>query len=90
MVPSLTNLQFLKPLFSTYTIWHFSFAVACCALVLLCRFVQSHAKARAQFPGPPVKNFWMGNLHETMADNVHEKVHSSKYSLSEFNLFYSG
>lgn len=43
-------------------------------LVILLRFFYQYRKSRAQFPGPPIKNFWVGNLDETMADNVHEKV----------------
>ena len=46
------------------------------ALVTL-RFLTSYQKARKQFPGPPIKNFWTGNLDQTLADNVHEKVRSS-------------
>lgn len=38
------------------------------------RFVHFYVRARSQFPGPPVKNFWVGNLDQTMANNVHEKV----------------
>lgn len=38
------------------------------------RFVYLYIRARYEFPGPPVKNFWTGNLDQTMADNVHEKV----------------
>lgn len=43
-------------------------------LILLLRFIYFYVRARNQFPGPPVKNFWTGNLDQTMADNVHEKV----------------
>ena len=44
------------------------------ALVALVPFTYLYVRARYQFPGPPVKNFWTGNLDQTMADNVHEKV----------------
>lgn len=30
--------------------------------------------ARLQFPGPPVKNVWIGNLDQTMMPDIHEKV----------------
>lgn len=40
----------------------------------LLRFVYAYVQARSQFPGPPVKSFWVGNLDQTMANNVHEKV----------------
>ncbi|KAJ8119553.1 hypothetical protein ONZ43_g3518 [Nemania bipapillata] len=33
----------------------------------------SYTRARLQFPGPPVKNFLIGNLDQTMANDVHEK-----------------
>ncbi|KAI3324061.1 cytochrome P450 46A1 [Xylariaceae sp. AK1471] len=48
-------------------------AVAIVTGTLLLRFVWSYWTARLQFPGPPVRNFWVGNLDQTMADNVHEK-----------------
>ena len=44
------------------------------ALILLGRFVYLYIRARNEFRGPPVKNFWTGNLDQTMADNVHEKA----------------
>ena len=44
------------------------------ALIAVARFIYIYVRARLQFPGPPVKNFWTGNLDQTMADNVHEKV----------------
>ena len=43
-------------------------------LIAVARFIYIYVRARLQFPGPPVKNFWTGNLDQTMADNVHEKV----------------
>lgn len=36
-------------------------------------FVFEYVKARRQFPGPPVANFWTGNLTETLTEDVHEK-----------------
>ncbi|KAL8659388.1 MAG: hypothetical protein Q9226_000464 [Calogaya cf. arnoldii] len=42
-------------------------------LIVLVTFIYRYVRARCQFPGPPVKNFWTGNLDQTMADNVHEK-----------------
>lgn len=47
--------------------------VACTAVL---RFIVSYTRARRQFPGPPVKNWFVGNLGETMANDVHEKVTS--------------
>lgn len=47
------------------------------------RFAISYAKARAQFPGPPVKNFWIGNLNDTMSDEVHKKVGQLSFSVIE-------
>lgn len=44
------------------------------ALIAVVRFTYVYVRARYEFPGPPVKNFWIGNLDQTMADNVHEKV----------------
>ncbi|KAI0864078.1 cytochrome P450 46A1 [Xylaria cubensis] len=46
-------------------------AVVACTILL--RFIISYTRARLQFPGPPVKNFLVGNLDQTMADDVHEK-----------------
>ncbi|KAL8812287.1 MAG: hypothetical protein Q9223_001156 [Gallowayella weberi] len=43
------------------------------ALIKAVHFIYVYVRARYQFPGPPVKNFWTGNLDQTMADNVHEK-----------------
>lgn len=40
----------------------------------ICRFTYFYVRARSQFPGPPIKNFWIGNLDQTMADNVDKKV----------------
>ncbi|KAL9126809.1 MAG: hypothetical protein Q9217_004204 [Psora testacea] len=40
---------------------------------MMVRFTCVYIRARHEFPGPPVKNFWTGNLDQTMADNVHEK-----------------
>lgn len=44
--------------------------VACTAVL---RFIVSYTRARRQFPGPPVKNWFVGNLNQTMANDVHEK-----------------
>jgi hypothetical protein len=52
-------------------------AIAAMALIAIVRFVLVYIRARCEFPGPPVKNFWTGNLDHTMADNVHEKVGQS-------------
>ena len=41
---------------------------------LFIRFVKSYNAARNQFPGPPVRNFFVGNLDQMMGDDVHEKV----------------
>lgn len=49
-------------------------ATAVVAGVLFLRFLLSYTRARLQFPGPPVKNFLIGNLDQTMANDVHEKV----------------
>ena len=38
------------------------------------RLLHGYQRARKQFPGPPIKSFWTGNLHQTLADDVHEKV----------------
>ncbi len=51
-----------------------SLAVLSVLSSLLLRFLYIYFKARSQFPGPPVKNFWVGNLDQTVADNVNEKV----------------
>lgn len=50
------------------------FSVVLITAPLLIQWAVRHVRARAQFPGPPVKSFWMGNLDETMSDDVHEKV----------------
>lgn len=42
-------------------------------MIMVVRFMYVYIRARYEFPGPPVKNFWTGNLDQTMADNVHEK-----------------
>ncbi|KAJ5721213.1 uncharacterized protein N7483_009147 [Penicillium malachiteum] len=55
-------------------------------LSLLIRFIHQYRKARAQFPGPPVKSFWVGNLDQTMTDDVHEKVPPPPYKLSRIVL----
>lgn len=49
------------------------FVVAFIAFCLMLRFICFYLRARSQFPGPPVKNFWIGNLDQTMANNVDEK-----------------
>ncbi|KAL8994465.1 MAG: hypothetical protein Q9169_005574 [Polycauliona sp. 2 TL-2023] len=43
------------------------------ALIKAAHFIYLYVKARYEFPGPPVKNFWTGNLDQTMADDVNEK-----------------
>ena len=48
------------------------------------RFLHIYLRARSQFPGPPVKDFWTGNLDQTMADDVHEKV---RHSNDAYNYF---
>ncbi|KAI0553204.1 cytochrome P450 46A1 [Xylaria curta] len=47
--------------------------IALVACTVLIRFIIFYSRARLQFPGPPVKNFLIGNLDQTMADDVHEK-----------------
>ncbi|KAI6088749.1 cytochrome P450 46A1 [Hypoxylon rubiginosum] len=49
------------------------FPVAVIPLLFLLRSVFFYVKARSQFPGPPIRNFWVGNLDQTMANDVHEK-----------------
>lgn len=49
-------------------------ACFCIGLLSVLRVWHRYHTAYAQFPGPPVKNFWVGNLDQTMADDVHEKV----------------
>lgn len=58
----------------TFHIWGILFAGGLVVTLLVVQFLRSYIRARAQFPGPPVKSFWMGNLDQTMADDVHEKV----------------
>lgn len=48
-------------------------ALGVLVVVLLARFMYTYRKALKQFPGPPIKSFWTGNLDQTMADDVHEK-----------------
>ncbi|KAI1189793.1 cytochrome P450 46A1 [Nemania serpens] len=48
-------------------------ATALVASTLFLRFIISYTRARLQFPGPPVKNFLIGNLDQTMGNDVHEK-----------------
>lgn len=50
------------------------FPVAVIPLLFLLRSVFFYVKARSQFPGPPIRNFWVGNLDQTMANDVHEKA----------------
>lgn len=47
------------------------------------RFIIWYRKARKQFPGPPVKSVWNGNLDEVLKDDIHEKV---RLQSSVFNL----
>lgn len=49
-------------------------AAALVACTTLIRFIVSYTRARLQFPGPPVKNIFLGNLDQTMGNDVHEKV----------------
>ncbi|KAL1639396.1 hypothetical protein SLS58_007977 [Diplodia intermedia] len=48
-------------------------ALAVLGMFLAVRFLYRYRKALRQFPGPPVKSFWTGNLDQTMADDIHEK-----------------
>lgn len=68
-------------------------ATALVASTLLLRFIISYTRARLQFPGPPVKNFLIGNLDQTMGNDVHEKVVASDpqtFSLGEADPLSSG
>ena len=49
-------------------------ASAILLLLFLFRFAWKQWKARYQFPGPPVKNLWIGNLDQTLTDDVHDRV----------------
>ncbi|KAI0977543.1 cytochrome P450 46A1 [Xylaria arbuscula] len=51
----------------------FVVATSLVASFMLCRFFYTYRLARSQFPGPPVRNFWVGNLDQVMADDVHKK-----------------
>lgn len=44
------------------------------AVLASLRFLHGYRRARKQFPGPPIKSFWTGNLDQTLANDVHEKV----------------
>ena len=48
-------------------------ALGVLVIVLSARFMYTYRKALKQFPGPPIKSFWTGNLDQTMADDVHDK-----------------
>ena len=66
-------LEFFKPPF--HPSWqHALVAVVCIGLFMVLRFALWYYKAYSQFPGPPIKNFWIGNLDQTMTLDVHEKV----------------
>jgi cholesterol 24(S)-hydroxylase/benzoate 4-monooxygenase len=52
-----------------------SLAVIALALYAI-RFIIWYRKARKQFPGPPLKSVWNGNLDEVLQDDIHEKVSS--------------
>lgn len=60
------------------------------ALIMIVRFTCVYIRARYEFPGPPVKNFWTGNLDQTMADNVHEKVSQALRCIRINIIVYSG
>ena len=60
------------------------------ALVTIVRSIYVYIRAHYEFPGPPVKNFWIGNLDQTMADNVHEKVGQALCCLETNVTAYSG
>ncbi|OTB01256.1 hypothetical protein M426DRAFT_75321 [Hypoxylon sp. CI-4A] len=66
-------LNSLISIFTNHGLISFSIAVAIVALPLLLRFIFFYTKARLQFPGPPVRNLLVGNLDQTMANDVHEK-----------------
>ena len=51
-----------------------AFAALAITLLFLSRLIWKYVKARLQFPGPAVQKPWIGNLDQTMADDVHEKV----------------
>lgn len=55
-------------------IFYFLIRIFTAAFAHMLWLVRLHLQARSQFPGPPVQSFWTGNLDQTMADNVHEKV----------------
>ncbi|KAK5626570.1 hypothetical protein RRF57_002285 [Xylaria bambusicola] len=48
-------------------------AAALLTSTALIRFIVAYTRARLQFPGPPVKNIFLGNLDQTMGNDVHEK-----------------
>lgn len=54
--------------------WCVAFVGMAIVCLKIYRFFDAYSKARAQFPGPPIKNIWVGNLDQTMADDLHEKV----------------
>ncbi|KAJ5701642.1 hypothetical protein N7488_009190 [Penicillium malachiteum] len=62
-----------------YTVPGAVFTVFLILLILILHFIERYRKAYAQFPGPPVKSFWVGNLDQTMTDDVHEKVPPPTY-----------
>ncbi|KAI0483738.1 cytochrome P450 46A1 [Xylaria cf. heliscus] len=63
-------------------------ATALVACTLFLRFILSYTRARLQFPGPPVKIFLIGNLDQTMANDVHEKwIQWNREYGHIFNLF---
>lgn len=83
----------LAALSSDHGLVHMLVATALVASTLFLRFIISYTRARLQFPGPPVKNFLVGNLDQTMGNDVHEKVVSygpQHFSLREANPLSSG
>ncbi|KAB2571925.1 cytochrome P450 46A1 [Lasiodiplodia theobromae] len=66
--PSLQKGQFHDSLFLKV-----SAGLVALGVFLAVRFLYRYRKALRQFPGPPVKSFWTGNLDQTMADDIHEK-----------------
>ena len=50
-----------------------STVLAALGILLALRFIKWYFKALRQFPGPPVRSFWTGNLDQTMTDDIHEK-----------------
>jgi hypothetical protein len=51
-----------------------SLAVLLLTVLLILSYIYIYLQTHSQFPGPPVKNFWVGNLNQTMSDNVYDKA----------------